>query len=69
MRHGMKYKSIKCKIYTNKKSKKLQAVMYLKKCHISWPSNCFVESAKFIEANDTFLFTFLRIYYLHIKAI
>ena len=65
----MKYKSIKCKIYTNKKSEKLQAVMYLKKCHISWPSDCFVESAKFIEANNTFLFTFFRIYYLHIKTI
>ena len=43
--------------------------MYLKKCHISWPSNCFVEGAKFIEANNTFFFTFFRIYYLHIKTI
>ena len=35
----------------------MQADIYLRKRHISWPSNRFVESMKFIEANDIFLFT------------
>ena len=61
----IKYRSVKRKIYTNKRNCK-QTYTWEKR-HISWPSNRLVESTKFIEANNIFLFT-LWIYYHHIKT-